>query len=308
LILIKQPNFFIVGAPKCGTTALSEYLRSHPAVFISIPKEPSFFCFDLSGIQYVSDLNDYERLFSGVTPSHTAIGEASPAYLLSECAIEEIFKYNKDSRIIVMLRNPADMLPSYHSQLVFSGFEDQTDFHKAWSMQNDRLHGKNIPKTCREAKALQYAKVPCFGDQLERLYKTFPQNQILILTFEEFIKNTKATYEKVLKFLDLPDDGRSNFPIINPNKGIKSNTLNKLLHKPPKWAITVMNKLSGSRLHDSLIKLHGVIKRSNTSHTSRQPLDSKFRNELINNFRLQVEKTESITGLDLNSWKKHNDV
>jgi hypothetical protein len=38
--MARKPNFFIVGAPKCGTTALSEYLRSHPDVFFSSPKEP----------------------------------------------------------------------------------------------------------------------------------------------------------------------------------------------------------------------------------------------------------------------------
>ncbi len=302
---IKKPNFFIVGAPKCGTTALSEYLRCHPAVFLSTPKEPSYFCSDLPGLQYVSNMRDYEQLFSRVTAEHLAIGEASPGYLFSSCAIHEIFKYNHNSRIIVMLRNPAEMLPSYHSQLVFSGFEDQIDFRHAWNLQDDRSQGRYIPKTCRESKLLQYAKIPCFGDQLELLYNTFPQNQILLLNFDDFVNDTKFAYENTLRFLNLTSEGRTNFPVINPNKDIKYGFLNNLLHTPPSWAIKIMNNISGSSIHDTLVKLHGAIKHSNTTLSKRQALDIEFHNELVDIFRPQVEKAEAITNLDLSSWKTY---
>ncbi len=56
------PNFFIAGAPKCGTTALGEYLRAHPAVFRSYPNEPSYFADDLLPIHAVTTLQEYEAL------------------------------------------------------------------------------------------------------------------------------------------------------------------------------------------------------------------------------------------------------
>jgi len=256
-------------------------------------------------LQYVSNIRDYEQLFSGVTAAHSAIGEASPGYIFSELAIKKIFKYNNDSRIIVMLRNPADMLPSYHSQLVFSGFEDQTDFQHAWNLQNDRLQGKSIPKTCREEKVLQYANIPRFGDQLERLYMTFPKDQVLLLNFDDFVNNPKSAYEATLHFLNLSSDGRSEFPVINPNKDVKFDMLNNLLHNPPKLAVKIMTRLSGSSAHDTLVKLHGMIKQSNTTHTKRQPLAKEFHNELVDIFRPQVEKVEAITKQDLSSWKTY---
>ena len=43
------PDFFIVGAPKCGTTAISEYLRTHPRIFMCKPKEPHYFALDIPG-------------------------------------------------------------------------------------------------------------------------------------------------------------------------------------------------------------------------------------------------------------------
>lgn len=44
-----RPDFFVAGASKCGTTALFEYLSSHPHVYMSRDKEPKFFCTDLLG-------------------------------------------------------------------------------------------------------------------------------------------------------------------------------------------------------------------------------------------------------------------
>ena len=74
---MRKPNFFIVGAPKCGTTALSEYLREHPQVFMSRPKEPHHFATDMPRYRFTKNEADYLDLFSGADDSHTAIGEAS---------------------------------------------------------------------------------------------------------------------------------------------------------------------------------------------------------------------------------------
>ena len=58
-----RPNFFIVGAPKCGTTALSEYLREHPNAFLCQPKEPHYFATDFPTHRYVTKEEAYLKLF-----------------------------------------------------------------------------------------------------------------------------------------------------------------------------------------------------------------------------------------------------
>ena len=78
-----KPNLFIVGAPKCGTTAWVEYLGSHPDIFFPERKEPSFFCPDLLPDQRVQTLEDYLALFADAGTASVA-GEASPTYLRSE--------------------------------------------------------------------------------------------------------------------------------------------------------------------------------------------------------------------------------
>ena len=81
------PNFFIVGAPKCGTTALYEYLRAHPNVFMPELKEPHFFAKDLGGYPRIKTLEAYRELFEARAAQHLAVGEASVYYLRSAVAI-----------------------------------------------------------------------------------------------------------------------------------------------------------------------------------------------------------------------------
>src|SRR3954467_10896207 len=82
-----RPTFMIVGAPKCGTTALYEYLQTHPQVFITDPKEPLYFAEDVGAHRNIFKRAEYDALFSEVHPHHKAIGEASAWYLHSAVAL-----------------------------------------------------------------------------------------------------------------------------------------------------------------------------------------------------------------------------
>ena len=125
------PNFFLAGAPKCGTTSLSEYLRAHPNVFMCCPKEPFYFDDDLTRIHAVGSFDDYLALFRNCGEEHLAVGEASTCYLFSRNAMKRIHAFNDEAKIIVMFRNPADFLPSLHAELLFNFNEDQEDFTEA---------------------------------------------------------------------------------------------------------------------------------------------------------------------------------
>jgi hypothetical protein len=108
---MKKPDFFIVGAPKCGTTSLSEYLKQHPEIFMSEPKEPHFFGTDLESywggrFERYRDVHKYLSLFANVQ-DEIRVGEASPWYLYSKRAAEEIKQFNPASRIIILLRRAA---------------------------------------------------------------------------------------------------------------------------------------------------------------------------------------------------------
>ena len=216
-----KPNFFIIGAPKCGTTALCQYLDEHPKIFISTPKEPHYFATDFPKMMHVNKADDYFELFESADKECVAIGEGSVWNFYSEVAVKNIINFDKDAKIIVMLRNPVDLVYSMHSQHLVTLDENEDDFINAWALQSERKKGNKLPPKCREPKLLQYGVFGKLGDQLERLYSTVPKEQVHVIVFDEFTLDTRGCYENVLKFLGVASDNRSEFPRINENKAHK---------------------------------------------------------------------------------------
>lgn len=299
---MKKPNFFIIGAPKCGTTALSEYLRSHPNVFLSSPKEPNFLADDLKiNPYYIKTWNDYLNLFSQVQNDHVAIGEASVWYLYSTVAVKNIYRLNKNAKLIIMLRNPVDMVYSYHSQMLQSSRESETDFKKAWQLQTLRKKGECLPKICREPVVLNYSQVARYSSQVERVFNTFPEEQIKVILFDDFITSTQHVYEKVTAFLGVPSDNRRAFPVINQNKVTRIVWFEHVLASPPPTLLRLarkLSKLSGRNLGG----ITRPIRRLNTRKESRPPLDPAFRAELVEFFREDVAKLARLIDRDLSMW------
>src|SRR5690242_3134640 len=127
---VKRPDLFIVGAFKAGTTSMYEYLRAHPQVFMSVPKEPTYFGADLSARYRRMSEDEYLGLFRDARPDQR-VGEATPWYLYSTSAAAEIKAFEPAARIVIMLRNPVDVMFSQHSQLLFNQREDLADFGAA---------------------------------------------------------------------------------------------------------------------------------------------------------------------------------
>ncbi|SCW72526.1 Sulfotransferase domain-containing protein [Sphingobium faniae] len=244
-----KPNFFIVGAPKCGTTAWVEYLRSHPDIFISEAKEPHHFSRDFPKWNFVPRLDDYLALFEDSGPAR-AVGEGSVRYLYSKVAAREIHQFNPDARILIFLRDQADFLPSLHHQQLYNGDENIEDFERAWRYSGQRpTH--SIPSCCRERSFLDYAAMGRFHEQIERYYAIFPAEQIRIVTFAEWIGDPRKTYLDILDFLRLEDDGLTAFPRINEAKYHKSRLLASLTQIPPSWvrkSSAVLTQLAGKQL------------------------------------------------------------
>ncbi|MDA1076371.1 MAG: sulfotransferase, partial [Proteobacteria bacterium] len=217
-----QTDFFIVGAPRCGTTAMSSYLAEHGQVNFSDPKEPLFFCSDMPGVQHARDLAGYENDFFAKSNSEVdnrrLRGEGSVWYLFSETAIPNILAYNPEAHFIVMLRNPADMLLSLHQKLFFFLDENEPDFQQAWAMQDRRASGVDIPDSCREPKLLCYRSIGMLGAQVERMLNVVRRSNIHFIAYDDFASNQRAAYEGVLRFLGLADDDRQEFPRVNANR------------------------------------------------------------------------------------------
>lgn len=228
-----KPNLFIVGAPKCGTTAWVHYLGSHPDIFFSAFKEPHYFATDFPNWRFFKDEAKYLALFDDSSDAKV-VGEASVRYLHSEEAAANIRRFNPDAKIIIFVRDQADYLPSQHNQMLFNKDECIADFERAW-----RLSGKrdvtNISPTCREPKFLDYAAAGAFSQHAERYFAQFDKDQIRVFHFRDWSRDPRTTYLEILRFLNLPDDGRVEFPKINEAKQRRTKWLWKLQRNRPPW-------------------------------------------------------------------------
>ncbi|HEX7741093.1 MAG TPA: sulfotransferase, partial [Sphingobium sp.] len=244
-----KPNFFIVGAPKCGTTAWVEYLGSHPDIFISKAKEPHHFSRDFPKWNFVSRLDDYLALFAE-SGAASAVGEGSVRYLYSKVAAREIHKFDPNARILIFLRDQEDFLPSLHHQQLYNGDERIEDFEQAWRLSGQRpTH--TIPACCRERSFLDYAAMGRFHEQVARYHDLFPAEQIRIISFGDWIGDPRATYLEILAFLGVPDDGRTMFERVNEAKYHKSRLVASLTQIPPTWvrkSSAMLTQIAGRQL------------------------------------------------------------
>ena len=117
-----------------------QYLNPHPDIFFSRKKEPHFFAADITTPRKIADERAYLSLFEGAE-NQKRIGEASVLYLYSECAACEIKAFSPSARIIIMLRNPVEMMYSWYSERLYVGHEDIDDFESAIDAESDRRRG-----------------------------------------------------------------------------------------------------------------------------------------------------------------------
>ncbi len=295
------PNFFIIGAPKCGTTAISEYLRAHPQVFMSFPKEPSFLANDLPEFHAVHSMADYLKLFQASSSHHTAIGEASVWYLYSKTALENILKLNPAAKVIVMLRHPVDFLESYHAHMLFSLVENENDFEKAWALQGARAKGMNIPPTCRTPMLLQYDQIARFGNLVENVYRVFPRAQVKCILHNDFHSDPGTTYLGVLSFLGLKGDGRTDFPRINARKTQRSAMMASLMFSPPPLLRSIWQGAKAV-FGPNIIHLSNRVLQWNSTTTTLALIPDTFKRHLTKLFKDDILKLEELTGRDLGRW------
>ena len=291
----RKPDFFFLGAPNCGTTALAAYLAEHPLIQISDPKEPHYFCSDLKagGIPVSSDDEYIASFFPCLNESNVvAAGDASVWYLYSKVAVKNIIKFCPDAKFIVLLRNPVSMACSLHSMLVFQGQEDEVEIIKAWKFQEKRKKGLHIPKGLwLDTAMLQYKAVCSLGTQLECVYHAVDRGRVHVVFQEELFKNTVGTYSGVLYFIGVPNDERTSFPKINAGRKLNNRYLVNMLR---------------SR---AALKSAAVIKsifRLKTLGIGRPDLaiSQEVAAFLSVEFEDEVRKLERLLNKDLSAWRK----
>jgi hypothetical protein len=292
-----RPNFFIVGAPRCGTTAMYEYLRQHPDIFMPYRKEPVYFGADLHKRLPYLDEAGYLKLFAR-SDGEKRLGEATVWYLYSATAADEIKAFAPDARIIIMLRNPVDMIHSLHRHWLFTANEDIEDFSEALAAEEDRSQGRRLPPRVRRPEGLQYRASGRYASHVERWLATFGREAVKVIIYDDFDADPAGVYRETLEFLGVASDFQPDFSIVNPNKGVRSAWLQRVTSS--KQFVATASRLPGPAFH----ALRRTLKRVNMRPERRQSMDADLRARLTREFAPDVARLGELLGRDLSAWSR----
>ncbi len=306
-------NFFLIGAPKSGTSLIHERLSGHPEAFLSPLKEPNHFATDIEPalfstpfkanhpddleayfarrplvprqVGFVQDPVRYAALFERATPAHKVVGECSTSYLWSSEAATAIAARHPDARIVAVLRNPVDRLFSHWLMARKYGF---TGDGLLEAVEKDGRH-----ENPGWGRSELFVEAGLYAKQLERWYAAFPAGQIKVILHEEL--SDPGMWKELADWLELE----------GPIPAAKNERVNQA--GLPRWeglnrwltATGLKGRLSGwlpDRMKSSL--------RDNWYSTQGVPaLDSADRRVLFGLFEEDVTALESVIGRDLGHWR-----
>lgn len=242
-----KANFFIVGTAKAGTTSIHHYLKEHNNVYLSPIKEPNYFGSDinpnlfsntfkknlpilssyfkkkpLKELQqaYLRDSDQYKMLFSD-SKNASILCDSSTSYLYSEKAAEEILKYNPNSKILIVLREPTSRAYSHYLMALRFGFTT-LDFIAA--IKNDQnKEEKGI------GQSELFIEMSLYYNSVKRFLDLFPKEQVKVLFFEDFISDEQRTMNDLFNFLNISKTNLGKREVKNQAQLPKNKSLNKLL-------------------------------------------------------------------------------
>ncbi len=198
------PNFYVVGAPKCGSTSIWAYLRKHPQVFLPEMKEPAFFMTAPQPPRLEADfctgnLEAYQRLYQGAK-GFKAIGDASAGYLRDPNVPGRIHEVCPHARIVILLRDPVER--AYSHYFMYEGKRKSkkpaSSFLEAIQRDNSEFikvnnYNKSFP--------VMFVELGLYYEQVLRYFQTFGREQVGIYFFEDLEKDTQGVMAAICRHI-----------------------------------------------------------------------------------------------------------
>jgi hypothetical protein len=283
------------------------YLKQHPQIYMpEHHKEPHYFVTDFPSIRFKHGLDEYLGLFSNAE-NEDRIGEATTWYLYSKMAAGEIKAFEPRAKIIIMLRNPVDLMYSLHNQWIFSGNEDISDFFQALALEDRRKKGESLPNKCFFPEGLFYKEVVRFGDQVKRYLDVFGDENVHVIIFEDFKAHTDKIYRNVIRFLGVDDSYTPDFDVINVSKRAYISAINRFLFSadPAAWISKMIKRIISPQARQ---KIRKKIIKLNTYAYERKPLNASLKNDLLREFEPEILSLSEIIGRDLKYWLNNKNL
>lgn len=298
---IRWPDFFVVGAPKCGTTSLYHYLKAHPKIFLPDAKEPNYFGSDLIWRERHFDRDDYIDYYKNARADQLS-GDMSTLYLISKNAAMEIAQVRPDAKIVVMIRNPMTMIPSLYEQALRTGDEIHLQFKDALEDEGRRRRGEfsfsEQNPGCQQFT--YYSEIAKYSDQIKKYMSQFGRPNVHVIVFEDFVTNTREVMKDLYHFLGLNPVFPKKFLRYNQRMTIKNEALWRLTKHPSDglrklWRM-LFPKWFRSKIIDQASKLY--------LEQRRRWKPSKDEAALIAElYEGEASALEELLGIDLSSWR-----
>ncbi len=288
-----KPTFINIGAYKCATTWLHDCLDEHPEVFVPDFKELHFF--DRCADDRLYDSRDrelFDRAYRG-TDDYPARGSCTPGYLSTPQAVAGIREVAPEAKLICLLRDPAERLHSHYWYVVGKYGDPPVDF--------DRLAlAPDEHRDCLDGAV----DVGCYGEHLERYLAVFPREQLRIVLVDDIKARPAETFADICRFIGVRDDVRPDALEGKSNAAMQKRS--KLLYHL-KYLLARGLAISGLESLRRGLKetgVPGLIRRLNTAGFDRPPLEAHHRESLVEFYRPEIRKVETIAGRDLNHWRE----
>jgi hypothetical protein len=285
-------DFFIVGAPKAGTTSLYHYLNEHPQIEMSSQKEPDYFsdnAIQKQGMYYgknrINTLKKYENLF--MEKEGVIYGEGSVSYLLYKNVAEDIKRYNSDAKIIIMLRNPIDRAFSHYLMDYRLGLVSDS-FEVVINKKSQHKHANLFYQ--------QYIEVSEYAKQIQRYINVFSADNILLIDYDDFKNDLGGTVDLVYRFLNVSTE-------FSADINIKHNTFSMPKNKGIRfiYSLVFLRKILTFIFPKSVVKnIRGLLFKAD----KKPKLLKETRNQLKQFFNEDVRELGNVLGKDYSKWTK----
>lgn len=284
-----RPNFFLVGVPKAGTTAVYHALRQHPDVWMSPHKEPKYFARPEKATP-IQTLAQYEQLFTEAG-GRRVVGEASTDYFHHPEAPGRIRAYAPTARAAVVLRDPADRAYSHFAMLVRSGAIAQRPYLEV--LHERMWEGGLSPEAAYGTGVRQSV----YADGLRRCIDAFGCDRFRVYLYRDLRVDPAALMADLFEFLGVDPDVHLQVTGRNVSSQPKSAALHRLLRRPNglRTLATVLLPTSARRT------LTAWVHRQNQA--ALEPLAPEARAILVSLFRPDIDRVEAILGRDLSHWR-----
>ena len=313
----KSPNFFVVGVAKSGTTSIGDYLNRHPAIYIAPIKEPHFFSEDIrmadfrkdyrkkvsfdvkaylnnhmlphKHIAIIDDRSTYLELFREVK-NEQAIGELSTGYLYSNCAAENLFKFNPSAKIVMVLRQPVERAYSHYLM----------NIRDLWDYDSGFINALECDFASSEkgwGNSHLYVELGLYFEQVSRYLKRFPESQVKICLCEDLRNDPVEFIKDICEFLEV-DTSVLSAKTISEHKNVATLPRFNL----PRASLPFLNafrKYIGMYLPD---KIKSQIRKVMFSRKNVLKLRADEFEQAMKYFSEDIQKLSVLIKRDLQSW------